>query len=87
VGSVQTADGPRLFALDASTPYGGVQSQRITSLRGLVVGVENRGLNRWGELQRGQAYDATCTRAATARLRSASQRRARGDVCEHDRGR
>ncbi len=38
-----------VFALEKKSPYAGVQSQRITLTEGQgEIGIENRGLNRWG---------------------------------------
>ena len=48
-----------LFALETKTPYAGVQSQRITLAEGQgEIGIENRGLNRWGMyFQAGKPYE------------------------------
>ncbi len=47
------------FGMETKTPFAGGQSQRIAFLGGVgAVGIENRGLNRWGMyFQEGKSYD------------------------------
>ena len=46
------------FTLGAPSPFQGRQSQRITAASGAGLGVENRGLNRWGiSFTAGKPYD------------------------------
>ncbi len=47
--SLQTGSAAGTFSLETDRPFVGRQSQRLTFIRGQGrVGIENRGLNRWG---------------------------------------
>jgi hypothetical protein len=58
------------FSVENQHPYSGAQSQRITFTRGMgEVGIENRGLNRWGmNFLPGKAYEGYIFLRAAARV-------------------
>jgi hypothetical protein len=63
---VQTGDAAGTFALESDRPFVGRQSQRMSFVKGKGrLGVENRGLNRWGMyFVEGKPYEGIlCARA------------------------
>jgi hypothetical protein len=92
--AVRTGSAQGRFALDASAPFIGRQSQQITLSAGQgEIGVENRGLNRWGmAFQAGKPYEgllwlrAAPSTGITVALQSADGARTYAETTLHPKG-